>query len=259
VVEVGGRTPDGRTDQASKYVPLTGFDERTGQTYRLTGRKLSDAFSKAETGAKRRLTFSMIGLGAVQDLETVEKVRYVVVSADGTVLDQPTPAQRYLAENPRAARVVGEPTFETTVDPSDAPLAGTSQAPTGADLEPPKREVKRQSFRPNEEEIARRNGAFWSMARGTSLDDDDTRHTYNRQWTASHNWPRAKQTESVRTLLARATPDEAAMYLNDIRKMTDQEKQFVVRVEEQRIADAEADAEPEPDPDEPQLDEHAPF
>jgi hypothetical protein len=76
VVEVEGSRPNGQTDFASKYVPL-----RDGRGNRLAGRDLANAFAKCETGAKRRLTLSMIGLAAVPDLDDVEKVRYVVVDA----------------------------------------------------------------------------------------------------------------------------------------------------------------------------------
>ena len=56
VCEVKASTPDGREDFASKYVPLT---NRHG---RLTGQQLGNAMMKAETGAKRRVTLSMVGL-----------------------------------------------------------------------------------------------------------------------------------------------------------------------------------------------------
>jgi hypothetical protein len=243
VVEVEGRTPDGRIDQASKYVSVTGYNSKTGQTYRLTGDRLANAYAKAETGAKRRLTFSMIGLGMVPDLEQLDNVKYVVIDGHGNVIDQPTQEQRALAEDPGTAQVIGEPTFESTVDPANAPLTGASQAPTAEELEPVKRSVPRQSFRPDEEEVRRRVSAWFVIVKGTSLDTDDARHAYVMAWTANHKWPKAKQTGSVRTFFARATHDEAALFLNELRRVTDAEKQLIIREAEEQLAEAEAEAE----------------
>lgn len=220
VVEVEGSRPNGQTDFASKYVPL-----RDGRGNRLAGRDLANAFAKCETGAKRRLTLSMIGLAAVPDLDDVEKVRYVVVDAHGNVIDRPTDEQRYLAENPQAARTLHEPTFETTASPDDAPevSAGPSQEVTPDELERPKRNVPRQSFRPSEEEVRRRQGAWFAAVKGTSLDDDDARHRFVYSWTADAGWPKAKQTGSIPIAVARMSDREAEDFLAHVRAVVEDE------------------------------------
>jgi hypothetical protein len=247
VVECEGRTPDGRTDEASKYVPLTGFNSRTGMSYRLTGDRLSSAFMKAETGAKRRLTLSMVGLAGLPDLDDVNKIRVVTVDADGNVLEASTDEERYLAEHPSVARVIGKPTFETQASADDSPIEGQSQAPTPEELEPVKRTLPRQSFRPDEDEIGRRTGAFFKMIKGTSLDDQETRHTFVRQLGGGAAWPPRKQSENIHTVMARATDDEAASFLNQTRIITDREKAVTLREIEQATADDDGDDAVEPD------------
>jgi hypothetical protein len=229
VVECEGRTPSGRTDQASKYVPLTGYNSKTGQSYRLTGSSLSNAFAKAETGAKRRLTFSMIGLAGLPDLDDLQRARFVTVDGRGNVIDRPTAEQRALAEDPGLATVLKEPTFETTATAEDAPIDGRSQAPTADELEPPRRIVGRQSFRPDETEVKRRCGAWFAIVKGTSLDEDSARHRYIRQWTASRGWPKGRQTESMRVLAGRLTEDEAAQFFAEVRQLAENEKEVLLR------------------------------
>jgi hypothetical protein len=224
VCEVEGRTPSGLTNQATKYVPVTGRS-RDGQAYRLAGSKLADAFAKAETGAKRRLILSMVGLSSPADADEASRVRFVTVDAHGNILDNPTREQKYLAENPSAAKVIGEPTFETTATPDDDPLAeaATSQAPRPEDLEQPARQAARPTFTRSDDDSARLRGAWFASVKETSLDDDDARHKFVRQWTALH-WPKAKQTDSLTTFFARATDAEASDLLAHVRALADDER-----------------------------------
>lgn len=59
VVTVEGRDKTGRTDWATGAVPITG----------LKGEPLANAYLKAETKAKRRLTLSICGLGLLDETE----------------------------------------------------------------------------------------------------------------------------------------------------------------------------------------------
>jgi hypothetical protein len=225
VVEVEGRTPAGRTDVSSKYVPLTKWDRQSGRHVRLSSSELSNAYAKAETGAKRRLAFSMVGLAALPDPDELKGARPVVVDGTGAVIERPTDMQRALAADPSQAAVIGEPTFETTAHAVDAPIVGgASQAPTPADLEPPKRSIPRQSFRPSEDDVKRWLGAWFAAVDGTSLDDDDARHRYVAGWTQQEGWPKAKQTDSLRTAFGRMTEREASDFLAHLRAIVEDER-----------------------------------
>lgn len=229
VIEVEGRAPNGRTDFASKYVPTTVWDSRNNRQVRLTPGKLADAYAKAETGAKRRLIMSMVGLAGLPDTDELGRARPVIVDATGNVVESPTDQQRALASDPKLARVIGEPTFETVAGSDDAPIDGASQAPTGDELEPARRTVGRQSFRPDEIEVKRRCGAWFAIVKGTSLDEDEARHRYIRQWTASRGWPKGRQTESLRVLAGRLTEDEAAQFFSELRQLAENEKEVMRR------------------------------
>ena len=160
-VTVEGRTPSGRTDESSKYVPVTYWDRQGGGRQRLVGDKLANAYAKAETGAKRRLVLSMVGLAGLPDQDEMTGGRHVVVDGTGAVLDHPSEQQRYLAATPSAAAAIGEPTYESTQATSGArsPLAGTaSQAPTEDELAPPERPSgPAPTFKPSAEDVERWN------------------------------------------------------------------------------------------------------
>jgi hypothetical protein len=236
VCEVEGRTPSGRTDEASKYVPLT------GPRGRLVGRDLANAFAKAETGAKRRLVLSMVGLASPPDPEEVASARYVVVDGTGRVLDHPTEEQRYLAENPNAARAIGEPTFETVGGADAAPLAGTpDQRVTMGELTPPRREGPRPTFKASDEEIEGFRRAWFAAVKGLSLDSDDARHRFVAAWTADE-WPKAKRTESLTTMRARMTTSEADDFLAHVRALMEDERQELLAQSHENMPD------PEPEP-----------
>jgi len=228
VVEVEGSTPDGRVDFASKYVPVTRWSERDGRYVRLAGNDLANAYHKAETGAKRRLVLSMVGLAGLPD-ELTGAVRTVTVDAHGRILDAPTEEQRHLAEHPEVARAIGEPTFETTASPDDAPLPSTaSQGARASELAQRMRPAgPRPSFRASEEDVKRWLGAWFAAVKGTSLDDDEARHRYVAQWT-SGEWPKAKQTDSLRTAFARMNEREAGDFLAQVRALVEFEKQALL-------------------------------
>jgi hypothetical protein len=225
VVEVEGHAPDGRTDYATKYVPLTVWNQREGRHVRLNSRELANAYAKAETGAKRRLVLSMVGLSTVPDIDDLEHARTVIVDGRGNVLDQPTDDQKALAADPSMAVVLGEPTYESTaVEAGLDTEPETSQAPTEAQLTPTKRAAERVSFKPSEEQVTRWCGAWFAAVKGTHLDADDARHEHVRDWTAKIGWPARKQTDSLRTMFARMTEDEAASFLNHARAIVAAEK-----------------------------------
>jgi hypothetical protein len=180
---------------------------------------------KCETGAKRRLVLSMIGLSTVPDVDDFPTARSVVVDGRGNVLDPPTDTQKALASDPKMAAMLGEPTYETTA--TEAGLSTepeVSQAPTEAELEPPRTRAERVSFKPSDEQVTRWCGAWFGTVKGTHLDADDARHEHVRDWTAKIGWPARKQTESLRTMFARMTEDEAASFLNHARAIVAAEK-----------------------------------
>lgn len=220
VVEAVGRAPDGRTGSASKYVPLT------GKYGRLTGRNLANAFMKAETGALRRLAVAMFGIAAGPDADEAAAWRAVTVDGAGRVLENPTEEERYLADHPRAARVLGEPTLAGSGQLDGAPIAGTTgQEVRPEELERPQHpDGPKPRFGPSDEDLKRLLGAWFSAVKDSSLDDDDARHRYVSQWTASEDWPPAKQTDSLRVFFMRATGDEAALFLAHVRALVADER-----------------------------------
>jgi hypothetical protein len=221
VVEVEGRTPSGRTDVASKYVPVTYWDRQTGRQQRLAGDKLANAYAKAETGAKRRLVLSMVGLAAIPDADETTGGRAVIVDGTGAVLDHPTEEQRYLAETPAAARAIGAPTFESTASASGSapPIEATaSQAVTPEELERPKSPGgPRPTFKPSEADIKRWRGRFHALAEGTSFADDDYRHRFMQQYTDG-------RVDSTEAFWASATERQAADLLAYVEALAADEK-----------------------------------
>jgi hypothetical protein len=217
VCEAVGHTPDGRKGTATKYVPLT------GKYGRLTGRHLANAFMSAESGALRRLALAMFGLSSGPDADEVANWRTVTVDGNGRVVDNPTREQRYLADTPAAARAIGEPTFESVGHLEGPPLAGTTGQEVRTDeLERPRPDGPRPSFRASDEDVKRRLGAWFAAVKGTSLDGDEARHRFVGQWTSE--WPEAKRTDSLRTMFARMTDGEAAVFLAYVRAICDEER-----------------------------------
>lgn len=233
VVEVKGTTPDGREDFASKYVPLT------NKYGRLQGQQYANALMKAETSAKRRLTLSMVGLALPFDPEELTAGwRPVIVDGTGMIVRDPTPEQRYLAEVPTAARALGEPVFEDTAIPADEL---PSQAVRPEELERPKRPPgPRPTLKASPEQVERWQRTWFATVAGSSLDSDDARHEYVRQWTVSENWPKAKQTDSLITFLRRSTEREAEDFLAHTRALVEDEK----RANEEALAEARGDGPP---------------
>jgi hypothetical protein len=223
VVEVEGRTPQGRTDQASKYVPVTKWDRNSGKQVRLAGADLGNAYAKAETGAKRRLAFSMVGLASVPDPEEMAGGRYVVVDGTGAIVEKPTAEQRALAADPVMAQALGEPTYEDAEAESSFDEV-PSQAPTIDELTPPNVDRPRPSFKSSEADIKRWSGAYFATVKGTSLDNDDDRHHLVDDWTRKLGWPSSKQTNSLRVMFARMGEDEAQSFLSRVRAMTAAER-----------------------------------
>lgn len=237
VCEVEGRTPDGRVGTASKYVPLTG---RFG---RLTGKHLANAFMSAESGALRRLALAMFGLSSGPDADEAASFRAVTVDGTGRVLDDPTDAERYLAETPGAASAIGEPTFESVGSLDGSPLAGTTgQQVRPEELErPPRPAGPPPSFRPSEEDVKRWLGAWFGAVKGTYLDGDEPRHRYVAGWTSSVGWPEAKRTNSLKTMFARMTDREAGDFLAHARAIADDERRSGAADDDDAQDDAEDD------------------
>jgi hypothetical protein len=84
IVTTWGSTRDGRTDQAQGLVSLAG----------LKGEALANAWMKAETKSKRRLTLSLVGLGMLDETEVFDTPgaqRVEVDPDDGTIKQLPRP------------------------------------------------------------------------------------------------------------------------------------------------------------------------
>ena len=93
VVTARATTPDERTDEAIGAVPLAG----------LRGEALANAFMKAETKSKRRVTLSICGLGFTDESEvdSIPGAQRVSVSDDGEIIDVPSkPTPRPAAPQP---------------------------------------------------------------------------------------------------------------------------------------------------------------
>lgn len=200
-VEVEGRTPSGRTDEASKYVPL-----KNGRNEKLSGALLANAFAKAETGAKRRLVMSMVGLSSPPDPDEVRGARIVVVDGTGRVLEHPTQEQKALAADPDMARVLKEPTYETTAQAADAPLSGhASQAPRIDEIDPPKPAREKVSLYCDAD---RWRGAFFAAVEDTDLETAAGRRAFLAEYTSG--FAPALRTDSLSEFLAHASERQAS-------------------------------------------------
>jgi hypothetical protein len=214
-----GRKPNGVTDTATAYVPLTDKDGNA-----LVGQRLANAFMKGQTVAKRRLTFSMVGMFAPPEMDELRQARIVVVDGTGRVLEHPTQEQKALAENPAMARAIGELVYEDA-EGQEAPLAGMpDQRVTQADVTPPRpAQGPPASFKNSDEQIAEWRRTWFATVKRLSLDTDAARAAFVRQWTADE-WPKAKRTDSLATFFARATPAEAEDFLGHVRALMDDER-----------------------------------
>lgn len=238
-VTVEGTMPNGRSETAVSYLDLT---DRDGN--QLRGQKLGNAFMKGHTKAKRRLVFAMLGMMAPPEADELQQVRIVTVDGNGNVLANPTPEQKMLAENPAAATVIGEPTFEDQA-PTTIFEGSATQQPSPAP-EPEQPPSARPTFRNSEEDIDRWKATWFATVKGLSLDSEDARHAFIAQWTADE-WPKAKRTDSLPTLFARCTPDEAADFLGHVRALMAAEKQELLAQSYENMPDP--DLRPRPDVD----------
>lgn len=224
VVEVEGTTPTGRTGAATKYVSLVGRS-KGGGTYPLSGQQLANAYMKAETGALRRLTFSMVGMASPPARDELSRVRDVVVDGTGRIIDDPTPEQKALAERPDMARAIGEPTFED-VEP-DGSLAGhATQEARPEELQRPKRDGPRPTFKASDDDVKRWLGAWFATVKGLSLDTDEARARFVNDYTIE--WPEGKRTDSLRTMFNRCTTSEAEDFLAHVRALMDDERRSML-------------------------------
>lgn len=209
VCEVEGRRPNGVTDQASKYVPLTGYSQARG-SYKLTGEKLANAFAKAETGAKRRLVLSMIGLSSPPDLDEMERVKVVTVDGRGNILSDPTQTQRALAADPSMARTIREPIYED-MDTGPSVLGATAdQSVQAAEVERPRAATTDRPILRCD--AAKMRATFFAAVEGTPLATDEGRAAFMREYTARYN--AALQTDSLNRFLAYSGDRQASEMVN---------------------------------------------
>jgi len=210
-VVMEGTTPDGRFETNVAYLDLT---DREGKP--LRGQRLGNAYMKCHTKAKRRLVFGMVGLMAPPiDIEDVTGSRVVTVDGSGRMLRSPTEEQRYLAENPDAAAVLHEPTYETTAAASESPLADAAiQAPTPEELTPPARPYQPPArFHCNAAQWQR---TWFMLVKHTPLESDEARHDFIQWYTSS--WPENRRTSSLSAYLSHATDRQAEALVNAARE-----------------------------------------
>jgi len=216
-VAVRGTQPDGRCYEEVGYVPVT---DRDGKP--LVGSRYTNALMKCHTVAKRRLVLGMIGLS-----EPPLDGKRVYLGPNAEILDAPTEEDRRLNDHPNEAAASGRPRFETMAaaetDLDDAP----DLLPRPEDLEhPPAPKAPPASFKPTEEQVKRWLGAWFASVKHTSLDDDDARHTFVRQWTSQY--PQKLRTESLRAFFMAATERQAGDFLAHVRAITDDEKRALL-------------------------------
>lgn len=212
-----GTTPNGREGTATKYVSIL---DREGKPIR--GNQLANAYMKCETGALRRLTFSMVGMASPPDMDELQRPRVVTVDGTGRVLENPTPEQKALAADPKMARSIGEPIFEDmSIAADDLP----DQRVKPEELETPKREGPRPSFKSSDEQIEGWRRAWFATVKGLSLDTDGARAGYVLAWTRDElEWPEGKYTTSLATMFARMTVREADDFLGHVRALMEDER-----------------------------------
>lgn len=92
-------SPSGRQDESTGAVAIVG----------LKGDLLANAFMKAETKAKRRVTLSIVGLGMLDEseIDSIPGAQPVMVGEDGTIAGAPSPSRSLVAE------IEAAPDFET--------------------------------------------------------------------------------------------------------------------------------------------------
>ena len=113
VVTARATAPDERTDEAIGAVPLAG----------LRGEALANAFMKAETKAKRRVTLSICGLGFTDESEvdSIPGAQRVRVSDDGEIIDVPSKPAAQSTPQPTA------PAAQPTPRPAAPQPSGTPE------------------------------------------------------------------------------------------------------------------------------------
>lgn len=85
VVTARATQVDGRADESTGAVPIGS----------LKGEALANAFMKAETKAKRRVTLSIVGMGFLDESEisSIPTAKAVKVTDDGEIVEQASPEQ----------------------------------------------------------------------------------------------------------------------------------------------------------------------
>lgn len=124
IVKAKALMPNGRTDESSGAVSLTG----------LKGEAFSNALMKAETKAKRRVTLSICGLGYLDETEVEDIPNAVLVTPDVEINVE---AQKQPAKTP-----------ESAVEAQKPPAEGAKESKKDEEsppTEPPKEEKKRSS------------------------------------------------------------------------------------------------------------------
>jgi hypothetical protein len=228
-VAVRGHQPDGRTMDEVGYVSIT---DRDGNP--LVGNQYRNALMKCHTVAKRRLVRAMTGVGAPPP---AEDGRRVYLGPNAEILERPTEMDRRLNDHPNEAAASGRPRFETMPPPVDIGLAGTpDQRPKSEHLEPPTRpDGPAPTFRPSDEDVKRWLGAWFAAVKGSSLDDDEERHRFIRQWTAQS--PTMLRTDSLRAFLAGATERQAGDLLAHVRALVADEKRAILEADSTNARD----------------------
>lgn len=121
-------------------------------------------------------------------------------------------------------RVAADGTVEIAVDASTGAQSGTPDpgATRGVFSPPEPARGQKITFLTSDEDVKRWLGAWFGTVKGSSLDTNEARARFVRDWT--RDWPKAKQTDSLRTLFARMTADEAEEFLAHVRALMEDER-----------------------------------
>lgn len=120
VAQVRATLPDGRYDEDIGAVPIDGY----------VGDALANGFKKAVTQAKRRVTYSIVGLGMLDETEIAQISTAQAPSQEGPRRITPPSVRPTLPDIPR--HVDPPPVEAVIVNTTATPIPGTTKLPPAA-------------------------------------------------------------------------------------------------------------------------------
>jgi len=227
-VSVRGHQPNGRTYDEVGYVSLV---DRDGK--RLPDHLYKNALMKCHTIAKRRLVLGMIGLSSPP-----EAGRRLYLGSNAEILERPSEEDRRLNDHPNEAAVSGRPRFETRTAPATDLDDAPDLRPRAEHLEPPPRpDGPPPTFKASEEDVRRWLGAWFAAVKLSSMDDDEERHRFVRQYTAG--FPPGLRTDSLKAFFEAATERQAGDLLAHVRALVEDERRAILEADITNARDEE--------------------